>query len=354
MNLIRPTRRIMPLATVQVERMLPVPGKVVVNQGQLVKATEAVAEAYREPRYHLVDVAQALGISREEADQLLRCQPEETVRKGDMLAEKAGLIRKVVSAPVDGKVLLAGDGYVLLQEYRPPWELPAGLPAKVLKVFPERGVLLGITGAILDGVWGNGRLGYGLLHTVSKTPRDALTPQVLGVELRGLVLVAGHVDNPRVLEIAESLPVRALIVGTMRAALLPAAEKATFPILVLDGFGESGMDEAAFRLLSTSEGREAAVLAEAPRIYKRERPLVVIPSPAAQAPSPPPPVDELSEGITVRIVRAPYHGMTGRVVALLPGLTRFPNGVRARGVEIRLENGSRVRVPVANVEILIQ
>jgi len=354
MNIIRPTRRILPLTTVQIERLLPFSGKVVVNQGQIVKAAQAVAETYREPRYYLVDVAQALGVSRQEADHLLRCQAEDTVRKGDLLAEKKGMIRKVVSAPIDGKVILAGDGYILLQEYRPPWELPAGLPAKVLKVIPDRGVLLETTGSLIDGVWGNGRLGYGLLHTISKTPRDALPPEALGVEVRGLVLVAGHLENPRTLEIAESLPVRALILGTMQAALIPRAEKAAFPILVLDGFGESGMNEAAFRLLSTSDEREAAVLAESSLAYRAKRPLVVIPSPAAQAPSPPPATDELSKGATVRVVRAPYHGMTGRVIALLPGLIRFPHGVRARGAEIRLENGDRVRVPVANMEILIQ
>jgi len=42
------------------------------------------------------------------------------------------------------------------------------------------------------------------------------------------------------------------------------------------------------------------------------------------------------------------------VIAIPEGLTRFPNGVLAPAVEVRLENGERVVVPAANVEVLVQ
>jgi hypothetical protein len=62
----------------------------------------------------------------------------------------------------------------------------------------------------------------------------------------------------------------------------------------------------------------------------------------------------LEEGTTVRLTRAPYLGAVGTVAALPSGVVRFPNGVRAPAVDVRLESGERVTVPVANVEVLIQ
>ncbi len=354
MNIFRPVVRVMPLATIKQKRWLPISGRVVVNQGQAVKSTETVAEAHLEPRYRLINVAQALGVARADADAFISCEVGEVVHEGDVLAEKGGLFRKVVTSPVDGEVLLVGDGQVLIREYRPPWELKAGFPGKVTGVFPDHGVEISTVGAVVDGAWGNGKVAYGLLQVVARSASDRLTPDMLGVELRGLVLVGGYLDDAHILEIAESLPARALIVGTMRASLIPAALKASFPVLVVDGFGENGMNARAFRLLSTSENRNIAVMAEAPDVYQGRRPLAVLPLSTADRPPEAPEAAPLEEGTLVRIVRAPHVGALARVIAVPDGLTKFPNGVRAHAVEVRLENGERVLVPAANVEILAQ
>ena len=354
MEIERPVVRVMPLATIKQRRMLPVPGRVVVNQGQAVKATATVAEAHLEPHYRLVNVAQALNVSRAEADDFITCRAGEVVHQGDVLAEKKGVVRRVVHSPVDGEVVVAGEGQVLLREYRQPWELPAGLPGKVTRVFPERGVELTTKGTVIDGAWGNGRLAFGLVHTLTQTATQPVTADLLSVELRGLVLVGGTLDDPRVLKMAESLPARALVVGTMRASLIPEALQASFAILVTDGFGTSGMNPRAFRLLSTSDGRQAAVLADTPDPYAGQRPVVAIPLSSADFPPEPPVSAPLKEGVTVRITRAPYLGAVGTVAALPDGVVRFPNGVRAPAVDVRLESGERVTVPVANVEVLIQ
>ncbi|NPA93223.1 MAG: hypothetical protein GXO56_06040 [Chloroflexi bacterium] len=354
MSVIRPVVRIMPVAKVRQKRLLPVPGRVVVNQGKTVKATETVAEAYLEPRFHLVNVARSLGVPRAEADDYIVCHVGEVIRKGDVLGKKGGMFRKVVNSPVDGEVVLAGDGQVLIREYVSPWELPAGFPGKVSKVFAGQGVELTTTGSVIDGVWGNGKLAYGLLYNAGKTPDAVLDAAALGVELRGMVVVAGKLEDAHALEVAESLPVRGIIVGSMPASLIPEALKVSFPILVLDGFGAQEMNSHAFRLLATSDGRQAAVLAEPMDRYRGVRPAVIIPLPNAEMPPEPPEAVELSEGVTVRLTRAPYVGMLARVIDVPPGLVRFPNGLRAPGVEVRLENGDRALVPVANVEVLVQ
>ncbi len=354
MSIERPVVRVMPLATIKQQRMLPVPGRVVVNQGQAVSATATVAEAHLAPRYRLVNIAQALKVPRARADEYITCRAGEVVHQGDVLAEKKGIVRQVVHSPVDGEVVVAGDGQVLLREYRQPWELPAGLPGKVTRVFPERGVELTTKGTVIDGAWGNGKLAYGLVHPLTQAADQPITPDLLSVELRGLVLVGGVLDDVRVLKLAEGLPARALVVGSMRASLIPEALQVSFAIVVIDGFGHGGMNTRAFRLLSTSADRQAAVLAESPSPYEGQRPVVAIPLTSADFPPEPPSVAPLEEGTTVRVVRAPYLGAVGTVVALPEGVVRFANGVRAPAVDVRLESGERVTVPVANVEVLIQ
>ena len=354
MSVWRSVVRVMPLASIQQKRWLPVSGRVVVNQGQTVKATETVAEAHLEPRYHLINVARALKVPRAEADHYIVCEVGEVVHEGDVLAERGGLLRKVVHAPADGEVLLVGDGQVLVREYNPPWELKAGCPGKVAAVFPGRGVAISTVGSVVDGVWGNDKTVYGMLHVATGSGNDVLTPDMLGVERRGLVLVAGVLDDAHVLEIAAGLPLRALIVGSMKATLIPEALKAPFPVLVVDGFGTNGMNERAFRLLSTSESRNVAVLADTPDVYQARRPAIILPLATADSPPEAPDAAPLENGALVRVVRAPYTGALARVVALPSGVTRFPNGVRAPAAEIRLENGERVLVPAANLEILVQ
>ena len=354
MNNLRSVVRVMPLASIKQKRWLPVSGRVVVNEGQTVTSTETVAEAYLDPHYHLINVARTLGIPRAEADNYILCEVGEVVHEGEVLAEKGGLLRKQVHAPVDGEVLLVGDGQILLQEYRPPWELKAGCPGKIAAVFPARGVAIGVVGAVVDGAWGNGKTAYGLLRVVTKLGDEPLTPGVLDVEHRGLVLVGGVLDDAQVLEIAESLPVQALVVGTMKAELIPQALKTTFPILVIDGFGDSGMNLRAFRLLSTSENRNAAVMADVPDFYQARRPTIILPLSVVDRPPEPPEVAVLAKGVLVRLVIGPYAGALARVTALPKGSVRLPNGVRAVAVEVRLENGERVLVPVANLEILVQ
>jgi hypothetical protein len=83
-----------------------------------------------------------------------------------------------------------------------------------------------------------------------------------------------------------------------------------------------------------------------------ERPEIVIP--AEGSGSPPIPIDlqRLEEGLRVRILRSPYLGAVGMITMIYPGLTRFPSGLRATGAQIELEDGEKVVVPVANIEVL--
>lgn len=352
MTWLRPVTHILPMAEWRCRRVLPVAGRVLVQRpGHPVKAGDPVAEADLHPRHRLIDVAQALGVPRAKAEAYIRVQEGEQLQEGDVIAERRGVFRRVVRAPVDGEVMLVSDGQVLLREAGNPFTLEAGVPGRVVEVLPGRGVEIALTSALVDGVWGNGRTGHGVLYTLLDTAGEELLPDRILPPLRGSVVLGGYCQDPEVLHRAAELPLRGLILSSLRARLIPLAEQMPFPVVVLEGFGHLPLNARAFKLLGSYNQREVALLAERPNRWEGRRPRVVIPLEMGGAP-PAGEADEVRRGQTVRLLRAPYAGQIGTVIGLRPGWTAFPNGVRARAVEVRLEDGARAVVPLNNLEIL--
>ena len=52
------------------------------------------------------------------------------------------------------------------------------------------------------------------------------------------------------------------------------------------------------------------------------------------------------------MIRVPLFGVYGNVVELPDSLEEIPSGARARVVRVKLEDGSIVTVPRANIELV--
>ncbi len=129
-------------------------------------------------------------------------------------------------------------------------------------------------GALIQGVWGNGRIDNGLMVTLIEKPEDVLVANRLDVSLRGSVILAGQVRDLEALKAAADLPVRGLILSSMPSSLIEAAYKMRYPILVTEGFGAMPMNSAAFKLLTTNNKREVTVNADHFDRYTGNRPEV--------------------------------------------------------------------------------
>lgn len=350
--MLAPVIHIMPLATIRRERLLPVPGRVVVRKGQKISATDVVAEARLAPEHMVLDLTRGLGLPQEEADRHIQCQPGARVSQGDLLAGPVGIAKRVVRAPKDGRVILCGEGQILLELDAPPYELRSGLPGTVLELLDTRGVMIETVGALIQGVWGNGRIDFGLMFTLIKSPDDELDANQLDVSMRGSIILGGYCRSADVLRSAAELPLRGLILASMDARLVSIAARMRFPVILLEGFGKMPMNPAAFRLLTTNERREVAINAEPWDRYRGQRPEVVITLPSSGEQTLAKDTEVFSSGQRVRIVRAPYTGATGTLLSLRPGLSTLPNGISARSADIRLEDGQNVVVPLANLEVL--
>ena len=165
--------------------------------------------------------------------------------------------------------------------------------------------------ALIQGVWGNGRIDFGLLSLLARSAEDVLTADRLDVSLRGAVILAGYCADEEVLKSAGDLPLRGMILASMPSSLIPVAMKMQYPIIVLEGFGRIPMNAMAFKLLSTNERREAALNAEPWNRKNGARPEIVIGLPSAAGQSTAREVTEFKAGQTVRSVRAPQLGGIG-------------------------------------------
>lgn len=222
----------------------------------------------------------------------------------------------------------------------------------VTQVIPERGVGIRTSGALVQGVWGNGRIDNGLMVSLIEKPDDVLTADQLDVSLRGSVILGGHVKDLETLKAAAELPVRGLIISSLLSSLIVPAYQMRFPILVLDGFGTMPVNSAAFKLLTTNNKREATVNAEHFDRYSGNRPEVIIPLPFSTEPEEPNSYESFAVGQTIRMRRPPNAGMIGSITSLRPGLSTLPSGLRARAADVKLENGESVLVPLVNLEVV--
>jgi len=349
--MLAPIIHILPLTTIHRERILPMAGQVVARMDQKVSPTDVIAEANLGREHALVDVARMLGISPEEADKLIKCKIGERLQAGHVVAQRGGLVPAAVHVPKDGRVVAIGGGQILMETSGGIFELRAGIPGTVLQLLTDHGAEIVVHGSLIQGVWGNGRVDQGLMLAAMESSGDCLEANQMDVSQRGSILVSGTCQDPKVLQTAGELPLRGLILGTMSSELVPVAMQMRYPILVIDGFGNSPMNPAAFKLLLSSAKREATVNAEPYNRYTGSRPEVIIPLPINQEPTGAKEVDIFSAGQQVRIFRAPRVGEIGTIIDILPGLAVLPSGLRTQVAEVRMEDGEQV-IPLTNLEVL--
>src|SRR5436305_647531 len=248
------------LATLRRERLLPLAGTVIVEPKQRVEPSDVVARTLLADRHRLVDVARALGLPDEQADGAMVKKDGDAVKAGEPIAVRKialGLARRTARSPVEGRLVVAGGGKALLAAMSAPFELRAAIAGQVVTILQSQGVVIETTGALLEGVWGNGKDDTALLRVVGDGPRTPLTPNLVAMEQRGAILVAGTLSDPASLKQLGDVGVRGLIVGSLAAALLPAARAAGFPVVVAEGFGSRGFSTPAFNLLLSNAGRQA-------------------------------------------------------------------------------------------------
>lgn len=348
--MIIPVTHLTPITYIRRARMLPDKGQILVNLHQHVNAADIVAESPQIGKHRILNIQKALDLwSAGDAEKLMEYKVGEKVEKGDILAQTDGFLPRVVRSPVNGQVVAIHQGEIIIKHSIEKYRMAAGTPGVIAEILPERGVVIESNGALLQGVWGNTRIGQGNLRIIEQLEEEELTPSLLDESYRNMIVFGGFVTQPDVFDRAKDLQVRGLILSSMTSSLASIAMKMNYPVVLMEGFGQVPVNDLALKLMHNNEKREVSLNAEWDPL-RGEKPEIFIPLPAQGNAA----LDyaELVPGKTVRVTVPPYTGQSGTVVALQPGMVTLPNGKRTMVATIRLSNRRVVNIPIANMDVL--
>jgi len=352
--MLAPVSHNLALTTIVRKRELPVHGEVITRLNKRVLASDVIAEAEYSHKHHLIDVARILGIKSKAAEKKIGdIHVGQNLSAGTVVASGGGLIPRAIKVEHSGRVVAVGGGQILLDISEKEFELKAGISGEVIELIPNRGAVIQEVGALIQGVWGNGRVSSGTLHVLIKKQNEILEASQFDISLRSLIILAGSCQDAESLKTAADITARGLILSSLHPSLIGLARKMPYPIIVTDAIGKQAMNLSAFKIMSTNNQRENVTVNAAPyHRYIGTRPEIIIPLPHTDLPPAPRDVEIFAPGQKVRIRRAPHAGATGILRHLPEGLETLPNGLRVLAGEVKLDNEEQLIVPLVNLEVL--
>ena len=336
----------------QRSRILPAPGQVIRRVGDHVTSDSLVAEADVPSMYRLIELSKALGTRVADATKVMVKQVGDRVQAGELIARTGTLFKAKCFSPVRGEILDARGDKVLIKAVPQHVALTALYPGQVVNLIPEWGVVIKVSGALIQGVWGIGEEQRARLESMVEQGDAALEASQITAVHMGMVLLGGRTLTREVMDAAIEHQVRGIVVGSMSSELLPALRSSSLSVMLTEGFGDMPMNSDSFSLLHSYAGREVCLCPPRHTRWETRRAELIVPMPARDRQPEVQPRGTLSSGTRVRILRAPHEGMLGRVTIVPEHSSRFESGIVTRGAEVELDSGDRVLIPLQNIEII--
>jgi hypothetical protein len=362
-----PGLRITDDAVVRRARRLPLRGEVLVRAGDTVEPDTVVARTELPGNVLTVNLAGRLSMEPERALAALLHPIGSRVSRGEPLASARGLfglVRTTVESPADGVLesVSTVTGQLLLREPPIAVEVAAYVGGRVAELIAGEGVVIESRGAFLQGIFGVGGETFGALRVVCG-PEDAWHQGLLRGDMRGQVLVGGaHIDCETLLA-ARDAGAAAVVVGGFDdrdllrllgrdlGVAITGSEDLGITLVLTEGFGRMPMADRTWRLLERHAGARASVSGATQIRAGVMRPEILVPHGGGAGPGGAEAGTGLDLGATVRVIRQPYFGFMGKVVALPQELQLLETEARVRVLVVEFAEGhGRATVPRANVE----
>lgn len=356
-------------------RRLPIPGEVLAARGDKVDFDTIVARTKVPGDVETIRASQILGIEADDVEELgqyMLKKAGDRVRKGEVIAKRIaffGLSKAFVESPVDGTIEHVSDvtGQVTIREDPVPVEVKAYIPGRIVDVIGNEGVVVETTASFIQGIFGIGGETHGQIRIAVKSPEDSLTADMLDSSDKGKILVGGAMVTGDALKKAMDIGVRGIVSGGVEdrdlrdllgyeiGVAITGHEESTVTLIITEGFGKMRMSNKTFELLKSCEGMEAAMNGATQIRAGVIRPEVIVPVEKASG--------ELRDdsavlikgmqpGMMVRVIAEPYFGAIGTILSLPVELQHVESESAVRILEVQLEDGRKVIVPRANVEII--
>ncbi|HRC53104.1 MAG: hypothetical protein KBI39_01315 [Firmicutes bacterium] len=311
----------------------------------------------------------------------------EFVNEGQIIAAAPGVASvDFVYAPMSGVVekICTLTGTITIARVIKHIEVLAHIPGVVKSIVPDYGAVVETVGAYIQGVFGIGYEAYGQLLLLSDGPREPILSERMDKEdVKGKVLVGGSYASDEVVRKAKEKGAAGLIIGGVdqkslvsvlgkeMSAGITGYEESDFTIIMLEGFGELPMNEQAWDILSSREGKIACINGTTQIRAGVIRPEIVIPADDFEKLLSDPSIDqipvvsasqyvessshvmfaEIEKGGRVRCIRPPYFGMWGFVEDISPMPEQVESEITTEVAVVRLDDGRLVKVPQANLEV---
>ena len=123
-----PGLKVLEKTTIQKERLLPLKGKVHVDNDQRVDANHIVASTKIPGNIQMINIANELNIDADQIKESMLCNIDEPVSKGQVIARSKGLFgffKSEVKSPLDGIIGNISDvtGQIIISEAPVPIEI---------------------------------------------------------------------------------------------------------------------------------------------------------------------------------------------------------------------------------------
>ena len=354
---------------VREERRLPLLGNILVEEGASVSYDTIVARTEVPGDPELVKATAILGVDQDEVYDFLSKKEGDKLQKGEVFGRyKAffGLINREVTSPMDGEIesISKLTGQVIIRPEPVPVEVNAYIPGEVVEIMPREGVVIATQAAFIQGILGLGGEVHGELRIVVDSPEDELTAEKISEEDKGRILIGGSFITLDAFNRAVEIGVSGLVAGGMNytdvteimgeaiGVAITGHEEIGTTLIITEGFGKMSMSIRTFDLLKSFEGYVAAINGATQIRAGVLRPEIIIPHEEEEEVE----KEELSAGMisgtSVRIIREPNFGAIGKVASLPVELMRVESGSKVRVLVVRLDDGTEVTIPRANVEII--
>ena len=348
--------KIVSSGTVRCPRKLTRNGTVMVFPGQVTDPLMQIAWRKIWRTHFSINIYEALDLPRG-----TRLQDYLLINEGDFIsvnepiAKRSDRKTRTLNALYSGRFLGISSGNLIFESDSENLEtVYAGFPGTVSDIIPDRGAVIETVGGFAAGVWGNNRIGQGVLLTVSDIAKDGVfDADSLSVAMAGSVIFANTCHDADVLRQSVRLSPGGLIFGSLPSALLPVAEELPFPVIVTDSIGAGRISDPIYNLLGENIIK-CAYLYSAPARGNLPRTAEII-IPQEEFPTEKTSLlSEISAGDRVRILDGYYAGEIGFITELLPQETNGDGESEPKGDQVRvcIDADTNITLPVNNVELL--
>jgi hypothetical protein len=357
-------------SVVRKTRRLPIPGEILVNEGDTVDFDTIVARTKIPGEPNVMKVDEILNVSPEDVPAFMVKKVGDAVERDEVIAKYTpffGLIKKFARSSMAGTIESISDssGQVVIRAPPIPVEIKAYVRGTVTKTIPRGGVIIEADAAFIQGIFGISGERHGKLAVVAVSPDDVLTADKISSDQKGKILVGGSLVTNDALKRAVDSGVAGVVTGGIdggglsqflgyeMGVAITGEEEIGLTLIITEGFGKMRMSDRTFQLLKEFDGYEAAINGATQIRAGVLRPEIIIPHKSAHSKAE---ERELARGMVpgtpVRIIGDPYFGKIGTVLVLPVQLKKVETGSDVRVVDVKLEGGEVATVPRANVEII--